>query len=169
MKVIIQPWETLAAVQIATGDILLFSDVTTVYPKNNIRAIVANFRDVTDRRGVEEALRENEELYRIATETATDGIITIDEHSRMLFINPAATEIFGYAADELLGLSITTLMPERLRHRHLSGLHRYLGSAQRTVPSRLTAHTRSHASSERLRKSERSPMPALLTSTSSRP
>jgi cellulose synthase/poly-beta-1,6-N-acetylglucosamine synthase-like glycosyltransferase len=34
-----------AAVQIATGDILLFSDVTTVYPKNNIRAIVANFAD----------------------------------------------------------------------------------------------------------------------------
>ena len=41
--------------------------------------------------------------------------------------------------------------------------------AQRTVPSRLTFHTRSQASSEIWRKSERSPTPALLTSTSSRP
>src|SRR5262245_25315697 len=41
--------------------------------------------------------------------------------------------------------------------------------AQRTVPSRLVFHTRSQASSERWRKSERSPTPALLTSTSSRP
>jgi two-component system, cell cycle sensor histidine kinase and response regulator CckA len=102
----------------------------------DMQAIVVNYRDVTDRRGVEEALRESEELYRIATETATDGIITIDEHSRMLFINPAATEIFGYTADELLGRSLTTLMPERLRHRHLAALHRYLGSAQRTMPWR---------------------------------
>ena len=34
-----------AAVRIATGEILLFSDVTTVYPKNNIRAVVENFAD----------------------------------------------------------------------------------------------------------------------------
>ncbi len=41
--------------------------------------------------------------------------------------------------------------------------------AQRTVPSRLVLHTLSHASSEIWRKSERSPTPALLTSTSSLP
>jgi len=34
-----------AAVRIATGEILLFSDATTVYPRNNIRALVANFAD----------------------------------------------------------------------------------------------------------------------------
>ena len=83
-----------------------------------------------------QSLHESEELYRIATETATDGIITIDEHSRMLFTNPAASEIFGYTAEELVGRSVTALMPERLRHRHLAGLHRYLSSAQRTVPWR---------------------------------
>jgi hypothetical protein len=33
------------AVKIATGEILLFSDVTTVYPKRNIRNIVENFAD----------------------------------------------------------------------------------------------------------------------------
>jgi len=34
-----------AAVKIATGEILLFSDVTTVYPRKNIRYIVENFAD----------------------------------------------------------------------------------------------------------------------------
>jgi len=34
-----------AAVATATGDILVFSDVTTVYPRGNLRAMVRNFAD----------------------------------------------------------------------------------------------------------------------------
>lgn len=34
-----------AAVAIATGEILVFSDVTTIYPRGNLRAMVANFAD----------------------------------------------------------------------------------------------------------------------------
>ncbi len=62
------------------------------------------------------------ESSRIISETASDAIITINEQSRILFVNRAAVNIFGYAIEEMLGAELTMLMPEYLRHLHRSGL-----------------------------------------------
>lgn len=51
-------------------------------------------------------------------ETAVDGIITIDEHGIMEFVNAASCHIFGYDSSELLGKSINMLMPMPHSHRH---------------------------------------------------
>ena len=48
------------------------------------------------RRESEDALAESEEQYRVMTEAASDGIITIDAHSTILLANNAAARIFGY-------------------------------------------------------------------------
>ena len=79
----------------------------------------------------EEALRESEERYRLVAETATDALITIDQDSRILFVNPAAERIFGYARREMLGQQLTMLMPEALRHIHRAGISRYLETGQK--------------------------------------
>ncbi len=89
------------------------------------------FRDVSERKRAEQALRESEERYRIVAETATDAIITIDEHSAILYVNPAAERVFGYRAEELIGQSLTKLMPEYLRHVHQAGMRRYLTTGER--------------------------------------
>ncbi len=90
--------------------------------------------DITDSRLSEEALRESEERYRVVAETAADGIITIDEHSRILFVNGAAQRIFGYAGDELVGQPLTLLMPPELHDRHRAGLRRYAETGVRGMP-----------------------------------
>ncbi len=56
-----------------------------------------------ERKGAEEVLRESEERYRIVAQTATDAIITIDEQSTILFVNPSAEKIFGHQIVEMLG------------------------------------------------------------------
>jgi PAS domain S-box-containing protein len=89
------------------------------------------FRDISERKRAEQALRESEERYRIVAETATDAIITIDEHSAILYVNPAAERVFGYRAEELIGQSLTKLMPEYLRHVHQAGMRRYLTTGER--------------------------------------
>ena len=48
------------------------------------------------RRQSEAAIRESEERYRVMAEAASDGMITIDEHSTILFANDAAARMFGY-------------------------------------------------------------------------
>src|SRR5438105_2963383 len=68
---------------------------------------------------------------RVIAETASDAIITINEQSIMLFANAATERIFGYTQAELIGQSLTMLMPEHLRHLHRAGLERYLATDKR--------------------------------------
>jgi PAS domain S-box-containing protein len=87
--------------------------------------------DITERKRAEEARRQSEEQYRIVVKTATDAIISIDEDSQILFVNPATTQIFGYESSELIGRPLTMLMPEFLRPLHRAGLQGYLATGQR--------------------------------------
>ena len=71
------------------------------------------------------------QITRVIADTASDAIITIDEESTMLFVNRAAERIFGYPRAELLGQSLTMLMPDYLRHVHRAGMQHYLATGQR--------------------------------------
>src|SRR5437868_4885114 len=73
------------------------------------------------------------QISRVIAETASDAIITIDETSVILFANQATEKIFGYSRDELMGQSLTMLMPEYLRHFHRTGIERYVSTGQRHV------------------------------------
>jgi PAS domain S-box-containing protein len=84
-----------------------------------------------ERKQTEEAFRESEERYRTVAETASDAIISIDEKSTILFINRAATRIFGYEVEEMIGQSLTMLMPDYLRHVHEAGFERYMETGKR--------------------------------------
>jgi PAS domain S-box-containing protein len=71
--------------------------------------------------------------FRIIAETASDAIITIDEDSTIVSVNPAAERIFGYSIPEMLGQPMTMLMPEHLRHLHKAGLRRFMQTGQRHI------------------------------------
>jgi PAS domain S-box-containing protein len=81
-------------------------------------------RDITERRRAEEGLVESESKFRSVVESARDGIITGDGKGKIVFANRAAEAIFGCARDELLGKSLTRLMPELYRSARLRGLKR---------------------------------------------
>jgi PAS domain S-box-containing protein len=46
-------------------------------------------------------------------------------------LHPATTRIFGYEPVELIGKSLTVLMPELIRKLHEAGFRRYLATGQR--------------------------------------
>ncbi|HEY5884043.1 MAG TPA: GAF domain-containing protein [Pyrinomonadaceae bacterium] len=73
------------------------------------------------------------ESSRIIAETASDAIITIDTNSTILFANRAAENIFGYSNDEMIGASLTMLMPEYLRHLHRQGLNNYVTTGRKHI------------------------------------
>lgn len=98
-----------------------------------IVAAVAIFNDVTVHKKAEEARREIEERYRVVVETASDAIIMIDENSRIEFVNGAAEKVFGYAKAEMLGESLTMLIPQPLRETHLASLKRYKETGRRNL------------------------------------
>jgi PAS domain S-box-containing protein len=75
-----------------------------------VRAVVANFRDITDRRRIEDALREREEHFRLIVESATDfAIFTLDLDGRILSWNIGAERILGYREGEILGQHVSII------------------------------------------------------------
>jgi len=82
---------------------------------------------------LEAPLSDLDQLTRVIADTASDAIITIDELSTIVFVNRATEKIFGYARTELLGKSLTMLMPDYLRHVHRARLQRYIEAGQRHI------------------------------------
>jgi len=58
------------------------------------------FEDITDRRRMEDALREGEEKYRILFENAAEAIF-IAQDGKVVFVNPMTSLITGYSAEEI--------------------------------------------------------------------
>ncbi len=69
--------------------------------KGDIEGVVLAFRDVTERKRAEEALRESEEKYRILVQTAHEGIHVVQD-GIFKFLNPTLVEIYGHSEEELL-------------------------------------------------------------------
>jgi PAS domain S-box-containing protein len=68
--------------------------------------------DITERRDAEDAVRVNEEKYRLILENTSDLIVKIDSKNRFEFVSPSYCELFGKEADELLGHSFMPLVHE---------------------------------------------------------
>ncbi|MGH7678264.1 MAG: sensor histidine kinase [Gemmatimonadaceae bacterium] len=62
---------------------------------------------------------------------AADAIICIDEDQRITLFNDGAENIFGWAADEILGKPIELLLPERFREAHRAHVERFRESPDR--------------------------------------
>jgi PAS domain S-box-containing protein len=64
---------------------------------------VWSFRDVTDRKRAEEALRESEKKYRNLLETTSQGYWMINPELKNIEVNPSICKMLGYRPDEMLG------------------------------------------------------------------
>ena len=58
------------------------------------------------------------ELLQAVLASVAEGILTVDETQTIVMANPAAEGIFRRPAAEIVGLSLSELMPERFRERH---------------------------------------------------
>lgn len=78
-------------------------------------------------------LSESESRYRAIVETAVDAMVVIDETGTVKAFNPAAEQLFGYRADEVIGQNVRMLMPQPYRAEHDDYLANYRRTGERKI------------------------------------
>ncbi len=94
---------------------------------------LAVIRDITQRRKMEERLRESEERYRKITDEAPDPILLVDpENGEIEDINPAGRELFGLKKEQLIGRAQTDFFSRQQAElfRALFSRYQYEGSGE---------------------------------------
>ncbi len=86
------------------------------------RGLVIAFRDVSERRQAEEALRRSEERFRSLVQNLTDVITVLDPDGRMQYLSPSIEHVVGYTPDELVGRNCFELVHPDDRERVASAL-----------------------------------------------
>jgi PAS domain S-box-containing protein len=69
-----------------------------------------------------DALKRYKQHCRALTELSQDVILLIDEDLRIIFVNRRATELTGYALDELVGMDVRQFLPAEF-HGEIVALH----------------------------------------------
>jgi diguanylate cyclase (GGDEF)-like protein/PAS domain S-box-containing protein len=96
----------------------------------DLRATVAELGcEATQRMHVEASLRRSEEHNRTVLEASHDAFIGIDSTGKVIHWNRAAERMFGWRADEAIGLDLAaTIIPPEHRAAHRAGLAHFLQS-----------------------------------------
>lgn len=62
--------------------------------------------------------------------SSSDAIIATDREGRIVFWNPGAERIFGFAPREAVGQLLDLIIPENLRARHWEGFRRVMQTGE---------------------------------------
>jgi PAS domain S-box-containing protein len=93
---------------------------------NEVIGVQVIGRDITERKEVEQKLRDSEEKFRAITLSANDAIVLIDDEGKFSYWSPAAQKMFGYAKEEVNNKKMYELItPERFRQDHISAFERF--------------------------------------------
>jgi PAS domain S-box-containing protein len=87
---------------------------------NGSEVLIGVSRDITERKRVEEALRESEVFNRNLVENLPDYIVVYGSDGKILYVNPASAKALGYDADKLVGTSLLLYISEEYRDEVIS-------------------------------------------------
>jgi len=95
------------------------------------------------------ALVRTEKQTAALLDNLADGVITMDENGLIEGFSAVASQMFGYAPDEVLGRSVEVVMPKRYAERHHQAVGAYLANENQALVRRLrTVHGRRKDGSE---------------------
>ncbi len=94
-----------------------------------------SIQDITDRKLLENALRESQSRLSGIINSAMDAVITVDDKQKILLFNTAAEHMFRCSADEVLGKPLDRFIPLGFRDIHQKQIENFgkTGINMRTI------------------------------------
>jgi PAS domain S-box-containing protein len=99
---------------------LIQPDGTSMWIENNISPVFEEDKlimlrgviiDISERKLVEEALKESEEKFRSIMEHSADPIFIADQTGKYVYTNKAVTELLGFSPEEMKSKTIASITP----------------------------------------------------------
>jgi len=91
----------------------IYLSASVVTKNNKPIGMLGIVRDITKSKLVEQALRKSEARYRMLHETLRDAYVQVAMDGRIIEFNDLYCQMLGYSPEELRGLSVQELTPER--------------------------------------------------------
>lgn len=97
-----------------TGNILSFdANITPITKKKEVTSFIISATDITDRKRMENKLRDSEEIYRTIIQYSNDMIWTLDRDGRFTYFNRQSEKISGYKLEEWRGKHFIPLIVDK--------------------------------------------------------
>lgn len=69
-------------------------------------------RDVSERKQIQQEIKDSEEKFRIITENSADAIFIVNDHGKYSYVNTKAVQMLGYSNEEMKRFTIADISPE---------------------------------------------------------
>lgn len=90
---------------------------TNLLHDENVKSIVFNYRDVSERIEAEERLKQSEERYRYTLDNMIEGVQIIGFDEKYIYVNEAFAKQAGHKKEDLIGKHILEVIPEMKGNR----------------------------------------------------
>lgn len=96
--------------------------------------ILLSLVDITERKRLEDELRESEQRHRLLADNAGDVIYTIDADGRFTYASPSVERLLGYTSAEVMGLTLDDILTPDGAASARAGLARTAAALQEGLP-----------------------------------
>jgi len=89
--------------------------------------------DISEQKNASEALHRQQQEKDLILDTMVDAVISIDTSGKIMSVNSAACDMFGYAENEFLDMNVEQLMPDSISGQHGKYIDEYIDTGRSSV------------------------------------
>lgn len=123
----------------ANGDKVSILETVTIIVLRGRKCLLENFIDITERKKMEEKLKESEERFKSMFEQSADAILLANPKTRKIIdCNKATKKLLGYSKEEILSMYADQLHPRDLAKETMEkGFKKQLTGEIKTIESEI--------------------------------